>query len=764
MALLPQKASAFFFQAAVNGPTVLPAGVTTLAIDGGPTYYADNSFTNAATAATSGITGSMWNNTSGWDDRHFIPIGAWLELISGQSNNAPNWPPGANDWLDLGLNTMFGQNGGQVLSILGTNKIWLVQASGQPGSGVYGGMVGTGLETVGNLTWDESLNWEETVGGIKGFACSFNGTMVTTGGPDLTVNSITSGSISRHTTIIGTGITGSPSVYAFGPGMTGTTTGLYGYSPGQNIGPEAMSISLAGVPNSIQDQRFWWANFQTPYLNDAGSLSNGAPFSTTPQNLAAAVATPSGTGIWATRHLNMAGFDSYAMSGADFNATTTGNFYGIINWRSFSSLTIGAPPYTTASFIVNSFPQPLLVGATVKLDDGGTNTITGTINTYNSATGAMTLNATAVTGSGTIANWNVTYHPPIAQTQRPCIYGDWTQLSRSVQRTAVGGVPAPCYTFLDPGGPWSLANVGSTVTTPEQLYGMVWATLIHGARWIVYFLSNQGNPNTQDAFFETWARTIQTGEGISRYNGAKALHRLIQTLAPVINSPFAVPVSTTQAVTVSSVGGAGKTHPFQNYNLPGSQAQFYNDLLGVPPNDNARFECVAKWYAFGTEVINGVTLTQNRMWVLAMYRGNPADTNIVANFTLAAGTVATSATKFYTDGVIGAASNGAGGTRITCRSSSQIQVGDTARIMDCSGTVTIGGVGINNSFTVIATGTASGSGTFDIAGAFAGSLAASGVNPTGFGVVIIEHPITVTAGAFSDTFPNGNCVGIYRMN
>src|SRR5689334_15208258 len=72
-----------------NSASQLPAGVTLQAIDGGPTYYADNGFTYAALA--------------GWDSPSFFPIGLWMAPLRNQSD--------ANRWLDLGLNTAFAMTG-----------------------------------------------------------------------------------------------------------------------------------------------------------------------------------------------------------------------------------------------------------------------------------------------------------------------------------------------------------------------------------------------------------------------------------------------------------------------------------------------------------------------------------------------------------------------------------------------------------------------------------------------------------------------------
>src|SRR6266480_6361460 len=66
--------------------TTLPLGVTLQQIDGGPTYFADHSFTYAV--------------NMGWDDPNFFSVGIWNGTILTQAD--------VDRWNDLGLNTMVG--------------------------------------------------------------------------------------------------------------------------------------------------------------------------------------------------------------------------------------------------------------------------------------------------------------------------------------------------------------------------------------------------------------------------------------------------------------------------------------------------------------------------------------------------------------------------------------------------------------------------------------------------------------------------------
>ena len=131
---------------------------------------------------------------------------------------------------------------------------------------------------------------------------------------------------------------------------------------------------------------------------------------------------------------------------------------------------------------------------------------------------------------------------------------------------------------------------------------------------------------------------------------------------------------------------------------------------------------------------------------------------------------ATTVSRLYSDGVIGAAASGAGGlgagnTRIKCGDTSFMSNGDTVHIFGTKGTVTVAGGSLNATFTNIAKVDAT---HFDIPGAFAGALSSSttGVPTTGFGVVIAEHLINIggSGTTIADTFPTGNSIGIYRVN
>ena len=82
----------------------LPAGVILQQIDGGPTYYASNGFTNAV--------------NMGWDNPSFFPIGPWESSYSSQTD--------VNTWSALGWNVAF-IDGGLSLSLTASNGISVIE-------------------------------------------------------------------------------------------------------------------------------------------------------------------------------------------------------------------------------------------------------------------------------------------------------------------------------------------------------------------------------------------------------------------------------------------------------------------------------------------------------------------------------------------------------------------------------------------------------------------------------------------------------------
>ena len=115
----------------VVDPPVLPAGVTLQQIDGGPTYYADHGFTNAA--------------SMGWDNPNFFAIGPFDSSYNSQTD--------ITTWSALGWNTDFA-DGGVTLSLAASYGISVIE---QNLSGSYG------TNVVGLLSQDEPSTFADGV-------------------------------------------------------------------------------------------------------------------------------------------------------------------------------------------------------------------------------------------------------------------------------------------------------------------------------------------------------------------------------------------------------------------------------------------------------------------------------------------------------------------------------------------------------------------------------------------------------------------------
>lgn len=115
-------------------------------------------------------------------------------------------------------------------------------------------------------------------------------------------------------------------------------------------------------------------------------------------------------------------------------------------------------------------------------------------------------------------------------------YGDMLDILRADQPT----YPAPLAQFIETGEPGN-AGTDAAYITPPELNWAVWSSIIHGAREIIYFNhtftgSNQSDDNLAQPFYQT----VQPGQTISIYNQVKATDALVEQLAPVLNSPFAL--------------------------------------------------------------------------------------------------------------------------------------------------------------------------------------------------------------------------------
>ena len=146
-----------------------------------------------------------------------------------------------------------------------------------------------------------------------------------------------------------------------------------------------------------------------------------------------------------------------------------------------------------------------------------------------------------------------------------------------------------------------LIGPGSRLITPPELNWAAWSSLIHGARAIDYFTAAYGHNGGFDP-------TVQGGQTISVYDQAKATNTLINDLAPILNSPFAL--------------GYAKATP-HGYSFP----VYEKDWL------NGGIETMVKWYQ-GGKYSNGSGTFTNGFYIFATTRSSESATNMSAVFTL----------------------------------------------------------------------------------------------------------------------------------
>lgn len=202
----------------------------------------------------------------------------------------------------------------------------------------------------------------------------------------------------------------------------------------------------------------------------------------------------------------------------------------------------------------------------------------------------------------------------VAQMARGTNYGDMVDIMRhdwlAVSPASAAPIIAP-YIETEDG---LLTDSGTREILPAELNWAAWATIIHGARGLLYFgtTSNFGTGGTFG-----FSPAPLPGQSISVYAQGKNTNTLVTNLAQIINSPFALGY-----VTVSPAA----------YNFP------------VPlVMDGARhgwattgIDVMAKYYTGGA-FTNAAGTFGNGFYVFACYRGAETDTNIPATFTVAGG-------------------------------------------------------------------------------------------------------------------------------
>jgi hypothetical protein len=123
------------------------------------------------------------------------------------------------------------------------------------------------------------------------------------------------------------------------------------------------------------------------------------------------------------------------------------------------------------------------------------------------------------------------------QNNRACHYGDMIDMLREYQR---GKSPAPLAVFIENGGPYTENTSGASYIRAAEMNAAVWSTIIHGARYIMYFNHSFAGPGTSnDNLANAYYQSPRNGDALSIYAQTKATNALVRSLASVINSPFA---------------------------------------------------------------------------------------------------------------------------------------------------------------------------------------------------------------------------------
>jgi hypothetical protein len=186
------------------------------------------------------------------------------------------------------------------------------------------------------------------------------------------------------------------------------------------------------------------------------------------------------------------------------------------------------------------------------------------------------------------------------QAARGSNYGDMVDQMRGW----VSVHPAPIAPYIETED-GLITDTGARRITPPELNWAVWSTLVHGARWILYFgtTSNYGSVPTFG-----FPKTVLSGQQVSIYAQAKATNTLVTNLARILNSPF--------ALNYASVSPKG-------YVFPVPHVVFENSI-----------DIMAKYYTGGS-FSNAAGSFINGFYVFATVRGSEKQSNVKATFTTA---------------------------------------------------------------------------------------------------------------------------------
>src|SRR5262249_7456748 len=138
----------------------------------------------------------------------------------------------------------------------------------------------------------------------------------------------------------------------------------------------------------------------------------------------------------------------------------------------------------------------------------------------------------------------------------------------------------------------------------------VWSSLIHGAQQIIYFDHSFGGPGfSSDNLGQAYYQTIQPGQTISIYDQVKATDALVEQLAPVLNSPFAMNYVT--------VDGPHYTYGTPDFTLGGLEvmAKDYNGTFYIfadTRDSETQHNIPATYHLNDPQAVSVTVLNENR--------------------------------------------------------------------------------------------------------------------------------------------------------
>jgi len=293
------------------------------------------------------------------------------------------------------------------------------------------------------------------------------------------------------------------------------------------------------------------------------------------------------------------------------------------------------------------------------------------------------------------------------QACRGTHYGNSIDIMRTYQPAGNGVGTAPISAYLETGNPFTHdPGDGSTYILAHELVWSMWGMIVHGARYFLWFDKSFTGPGqdvnnlTNNAYY----KTVVSGQTMSIYNAVKSTTAVVNQLAPVINSPFAIGYCT--------VSPAGYVYPTPNNSFSNS------------------IDLSTHWY-------------NNKFYLFATTRASQTATNTSATFTINSNASASQATALNEAVMIASLS----GTTLTV---AQIVENTITTGMPIFGTNIPAGATISGQLT----GTTGGIGTY--------TLSASGTAAST--VCTGTKTISISGHQFTDVFPKASTAKVYRID